>query len=140
MLAKNHQYTKQQISIAITMLVMALFMGACTRNIEAESTEDPQLLITHVAETVSAQLEQTASAQPTPTSTATGTPTLTATISPTATVQDMKRGGMPSGNTASTTYQQPAAVTIACDQAGFLADVTIPDGTVIEPGVTFTKT
>lgn len=33
----------------------------------------------------------------------------------------------------------PTATSIPCDQAGFVADVTIPDGTVVAPGMSFTK-
>jgi len=40
--------------------------------------------------------------------------------------------------TATPTY--PAQVETLCDVAGFISDVTIPDGTEIEAGTTFTKT
>ena len=43
------------------------------------------------------------------------------------------------------THKDPGAVTVtvppsSCDKAQFIADVTVPDGTVFAPGATFTKT
>lgn len=51
----------------------------------------------------------------------------------------------PSGTAAPTptqaaTTQPPTATTQPCDAAGFIQDVTVPDGTKMTPGQTFTKT
>lgn len=73
-----------------------------------------------------------ATVTPTPTGTP-PTPTATSTpSSPTPTVT----GTPPSPTPTRTGTVQPAA----CDRAQFVADVTIPDGTLFTPGTVFTKT
>ena len=61
----------------------------------------------------------------------------------------VRRGSIPptvtgTPPTATPTYTPgPAPVTVppsACDKVQFIRDVTIPDGTVVQPGATFTKT
>jgi hypothetical protein len=74
--------------------------------------------------------EQTIAALPTetPTPTATDTPEPTQTPTPTET---------PIPEPSQT--EEPTAV-VDCDEATFIEDVTIPDGTDLEPGTAFTKT
>jgi len=72
----------------------------------------------------------------TPAPTLTGTPlTPTATGTPLTSTPTMT-GTLPSPTPSRTPTPQPAG----CDRAQFLADVTIPDGTVFAPGAVFTKT
>jgi hypothetical protein len=72
---------------------------------------------------------QTLAAIPTNTPVPTATATLTPTLTPTAT------------ETLSPTPTEVIPTVEACtDQATFLEDVTIPDGTELEPGTSFTKT
>ena len=61
----------------------------------------------------------------TPTSTATNTPTLTPTITP---------------SVAPTQTPNPPTAQPRCDQAAFVADVTVPDGMIFTSGGTVTKT
>jgi len=83
---------------------------------------------TAMLETVIAGITQTVSAMPTHTNTPTMQPSNTAAALPTA-------GGI------STVVPLPPTVPVsACNKATFVADVTIPDGSAIAPGVSFKKT
>jgi len=103
-------------------------------------------IYTSAAQTIVAQISQTAAAQPSATPTLTATLTMTSTISPTPSktlsyyVAPMVAAGTPTttgtpGPTATATFGA-----VGCNNSAFLADVTIPDGTVIAAGNTFTKT
>lgn len=87
---------------------------------------------TQTAAVATTWAEQTIAAIPTetPTPTATFTPTPTQTPSPTATVTPTLE--------PSPTEEPPVASD--CDEATFIGDVTIPDGTELTPGQSFTKT
>ena len=76
--------------------------------------------------------QQTIAAIPTetPTPTATFTPTPTLTPSPTATAT----------STPEPSPTQETPIVVDCDEATFIGDVTIPDGTKLTPGEGFTKT
>jgi hypothetical protein len=55
----------------------------------------------------------------------------------------VRRGGAPATVTPGGPTITPGPVTVppsACDRAFFVADVTVPDGTVMNPGATFKKT
>lgn len=60
------------------------------------------------------------------------TPLPTSTLPPTQTP-------LPSFTPFPTFTPVPTATPVPCNRAGFVADVTIPDGTIIPPGATFTK-
>lgn len=110
-------------------LVMSVFMlAACG----PKPTEDPTLKITQIAATVQSELTQNAAL--TPSATPTIEPTATATIEPpTPTLQLTTPAITP-------TLQPTAAVCPITDNSKFIADVNYPDGEVIKPGTTFTKT
>lgn len=98
-------------------LALLLAIAACNLPSNAPSTETAS---TAAASTVQAQLTdvaQTAVSFPTPFSTTTSLPSPTPIPSPI-----------------------PASATPICDLGKFIADVTIPDGTIMTPGQTFTKT
>ncbi len=120
----------------LTILILVI-TTACTSNQEALSTEDPNLVITTVAETVQTgiMLTGTAHAILNPTNTPTFTPT-TVFPSPTATIFISQI------NTAVPAVTQPISYssTTSCDIAAFISDITIPDGTELDPGESFTKT
>ncbi len=90
----------------------ALLITACS----TPANENPDLQLTAAAQTIEARLTLT----PLPTATRTSTPEATADGSAT-----------PEFDTAS---GEP------CDLAGFVADVTIPDGAEVQSGAVFTKT
>src|SRR5574342_488316 len=116
--------------ISIT-LWFALAFGACSLPSNSQEPEGPGAVLTAAAQTVEANLTQLA-AQSSP----------IVAIQPTSTT-------VPATNTspavspvvASPTSSAPAVTaTSDCDNADFVTDVTIPDGTVLDPGEEFTKT
>lgn len=105
---------------------LALVLSSCNLPSRAPQTEEPNAIFTQAALTVQAQLNHT----PTPAPFNTPTlpppqPTNTAVILPTL---------PPATNTP------VASPTPLCDLGQFVKDVTIPDGTTLTPGETFTKT
>lgn len=106
------------------LLLGSILIGACGGG---EATPDPQAVLTAAAETANAKLTELALATPVPTDTPIPTPTET--VIPTNT--------LPPATTVAPTL--PPGTTVA-ERVEFVADVTIPDGTVFAPNQTFTKT
>ena len=103
----------KRIRLFHVFMIFAMFLGACNL-----PTNDPEAATaTAAAMTVIAQLSET----PTPSATATPLATLTEIALPTNTSTPV------------------ATATPTCPQAQFVTDVTIPDGTVMTPGQSFTK-
>lgn len=115
--------------LALTALASLLY--ACGPTAPVEPTFSVDAIHTYAAETVIAEFTQTARAVP-PTSAATATEAATATMAgtlqPTATIA-------PTNNPFETTPTQ-----LLCDDAVWVADVTVPDGTQMSPGQDFVKT
>jgi hypothetical protein len=116
---------KHYFGIALIVFVGAFVLGACGSS-ASKATPTPTLSIeeisTSVAQTVIAQITLEAPTV-TPTPVFTNTPDVTATptlLSPTAT--------------------RPAPTASSCASMKFVSDVTIPDGTQMPAGQTFTKT
>jgi hypothetical protein len=103
-----------------SILLAILALSACNLPSKAPGTQGSQAAMTAAAQTVEAQLTLIAP-QNTPT-TANIPPANTATSQP------------------PTSTSAPPTATISCDIAEFVADVTIPDDTIMTPGQTFTKT
>lgn len=123
--------TGTRLSITITVvLTLVLLLTACG----AKPTVDPNLKMTEIAGTVQAQLTQAAALLPTATMTS-PPPTATATITPSAPTNTPS--GMAPTATRIVFPTQPASST---DNAKFIADVTIPDGTSMLAGEQFIKT
>jgi hypothetical protein len=109
-------------------LPLALLLSACgAGNINATPTLGLDTIATSAYMTFSAELTAKAELAP-PTGTPTNTPVPTLAL-PTA---------LPTFALASSTPL--VGGTSDCDDAAWLADVTIPDGTIMSPGQTFTKT
>lgn len=145
------------------MLTAALFLASCGGGATQEPTVDPNAISTAAVETVMAQLSlqftQTALAVPStsPTAAITDTPVSLPTFAlPTASgaTATSGTGALPtvSFNTtplagvtqlATSIVAPPAAATPvlgdACNNAIYIADLTIPDGTVLRPGEDFRK-
>ncbi len=105
------------------LFAVILTLSGCNLPSNAPSTDQPDVVQTSAALTVEALLNQ---------STPFSTPTLpsappTNTVEPAATIP------------LATSTTQPSA-TPNCDLAQFVKDVTIPDGTNVDAGDTFTKT
>ena len=115
----------------ITLLFLALGLSGC-RPATATPTGQAQL------ETVYAAITLTTTAQgalptatPTPSPTASFTPQPAATLLPTFT---------PSQTSPTPTSTLVANTVAGCDNAVYVSDVTIPDGTIFAPSAAFTKT
>jgi hypothetical protein len=114
------------------ILAVALILSGCTLwGDQSTPTQDAAAVYTEVAQTVSAQLALTGTVVPTATPVPTSLPSNTPTTQMTVTALPV----LPTFGTAAPTSSTPT-----CDMAAFIADVTIPDGTVILGGNTFTKT
>jgi len=106
-------------------------LTACSPSTPVEPTIDVNAIHTFAAETVIAEYTQTALAFP-PTSAATATSENTATPEATALPTNT---AVPTNNPFETT---PTG--IVCDDAKWVEDVTVPDGTQMTPGQDFVKT
>ena len=104
-----------------------LLLSACRSATpsDATPTTDPQAVMTAAAQTAETRATQTAAAKPTqaPADTPTQQPTVTEStpLTPTLTVT-------------------PTVEISGEDKLEFVADVTVPDGTIFKPGDTFVKT
>lgn len=120
--------------LVLFLATFALLLTACKQ--EASATPTPteesvsaETIFTAAAMTAFAQIP-TATLVPTGTATALPTATLAPTLTPFDTVTPQ--------NTAT---KQPSSLTaFGCYDAAYGGDVTIPDGTLFDPGDTFTKT
>ena len=119
------------IKKGLILLVLTSLLYACGPTSPVAPTLDTNAIHTAAAETVIAEFTQTARALP-PTSaastTAAETPTTASTLPPTATA-------IPTNNPFESTPTE-----IICDDAKWVADVTVPDGTEMTPGQDFVKT
>jgi hypothetical protein len=123
---------KKKLVIVLTLLI-ALVMSACGgSNADATPTVSVELIRTQAVLTYQAQLTQTALANPTATPSPTASPTSAVTLSAPTIGSPAAIGTTPAvvGGGASS----------ACYGLAFVRDVTIPDGTQVTPGQSFTKT
>jgi len=109
-------------NILLLSLTGALILTACNLPSNAQPTDEPNAVFTQAALTVQAQLAE---------ATTFSTPTLPP-AQPTNTAITLPTS-VPVTNTPIATPTQ------ICDQAQFIKDVTVPDGTTYAPGVPFTK-
>ncbi len=118
----------------IPIFLSLILLSACASPASATPTPtqvDINALQTAVVQTVVANITQTAAAQPT--LAATNTPVPAAVTQPAATA-----GAVP---TAATPALVPTATTLArCDDAVFVSDASVADGTHMGPGQAFVKT
>jgi len=121
---------KKQNRTVLLWIALILFISltACK---SAAPTLSADSVLTEVALTVDAAMATME--EPTATETSSPTPSPTSTPSPSASptvLATLSASPTQSGITPGTT----------CDNATFISDVTIPDGTKLAPGTTFTKT
>ena len=142
-------------TLLLIFVILSLTLTACEGKTaaETEATVDPEAIFTSAAATVAAQLTETAiSFSPTP-----APPTVAPTLPATATPIDLLPSPTGIGGSATSTLLPGAptltpnvptiapAATLAngelCDAMlyGFPLDITIPDGTSMEPGEDFYK-
>ncbi len=125
------------------LAALTVLLSACSLSPVAPTPTgpDPNAVLTAAAETAAARgtalaLTTPSPEPPTPTSTETQfvqptLPSITATLPVSGTLT-------PVGGATPTSGSPPAST--GGDRAEFVADVTIPDGTVVDPGAKFTKT
>ncbi|MFO7624093.1 MAG: NBR1-Ig-like domain-containing protein [Anaerolineales bacterium] len=112
---------------------ISIILSACRSAAPVEPTPtqlDPNLVYTAAAETAQARLTENALLVPT------ATPTFTPEPSPTASPTPVVTKVTPEASLTSTS----APITTTADNAVYVSDVTIPDGTVMAPGTSFVKT
>lgn len=114
--------------ILLVGLGLGLLAG-CRLQASAQLTETAQVTQISGAQTLEASLSQTPEITPTSQPTWTPSPTYTP-------VQETSVTSMPTLRPTAT----QGSVVSGCDDARFVADVTIPDGTEFDPGERFTKT
>lgn len=116
------KFTRQ---LFIPGILFAVILASCNLPSRAPQTQEPNAIFTQAALTVQAQLSQTATLAPFNTPTLPPPqPTNTAVVLPTLPV----------------VTTPPASPTPLCDLGEFIRDVSIPDGSIIAPGASFTKT
>lgn len=119
------------ISLSMVSLA-ALILAGCAANAPAASSNNIALTINAiVAATLTAEPTNTPTPTPTLIPTLVPTETPTATMTPTATLSSASVVG------AYSTYSLSNNI---CDNSTFVADVTIPDYTIVAPGQVFQKT
>jgi hypothetical protein len=113
----------------VSILFIILFvLSACNLPSSNPATEDPNAVFTAAALTVQA-MSTFSTTQVTPFN----TPTIPPPAPTNTAISSFPTLALP-------TATRSAPPTPVCDQAQFIRDVTIPDGTVFAPGATFTKT
>lgn len=119
--------------VLLSSLSAFLFLAACQQVTAVDTTAIAAQVGTAIAETIAAMPSATPEPTLTPSLTPTATETATSTPSPTV--------ALTSSATIGAAYV-PATVAPQniCDNAAFVEDVTIPDGTQLAPGAAFTKT
>ena len=120
-------YKKVLLFMSITIL---LVLTACSQGASVDTTLVAEQVMTGVAQTIEAM--------PSPTPQPTWTQPPTATVTPTATPSAAP--STTAAPTSSATVAVVATQTNICDNAIFVSDITIPDGTQIASGDSFTKT
>ncbi len=115
------------------IVLTAILLSACGPSASTNSTDTLNAIYTAAAQTVEAQY--TADAPTTTGQTATPVPTDTSSEISTPTSLPV----LEFATSTSTPYITTSGGT-ACDDSGFISDVTIPDNTVVPAGQTFVKT
>ena len=128
--------TRSDLARTALLILLALAVAACA----GTETVTPMATQTATATWV-ASPTATGTLPPTPTQVATPVPTATPTIAPTATETPMPTATAPPPTPTATPTPSPTpTVDESCLEAAFIADVTVPDDTLMEPETPFAKT
>jgi hypothetical protein len=127
--------------LILCSLSIPLALLGCTSQSPAPPTTNPELIYTAAAQTADARLTQIYLSTPsataiTPSPTFDFVQTMAAETASALLTQAATLSPSPQSTSAST----PAPPAAGADRAVFVADVTIPDGTVLAPKAAFTKT
>jgi hypothetical protein len=120
---------KKKLLVISLIMTISILGASCGPRVEPTPTVDPQAIMTEVAQTISAELTQVALLTPSP----------TATVPPTATPQPLPTQALPPAPT-SPSGQIPTLPAASPDNATWIADVTVPDDTLLAKNSKFTKT
>lgn len=122
----------------IVATLILLLLSACSAQ-DTPEVDNQDQIATAVAGTVESIVLtlQVELATPTPAPTATQAPTAEPQVEPTAELPPSPTATLAASATPTV---DPSALEDACDVAAFVADITIPDGTELDPGENFTKT
>lgn len=134
---------KKAILLTLAVLVIPFILMGCGSKATASPTTNPDLIYTAAAQTADVRLTQIFQSTPSATPV-----TPTPTIDPAQTVAAQTASAMLTQFAALTLTPQGTATATAPvvptgtsgERATFVADVTIPDGTVLPAGAAFTKT
>lgn len=127
--------------VALTVIVTVLLVRGTSPVPQPTATTSANLVLTSAAQTADARLTEivmtTPSSTPVP---PTSTPDVTQTVlAQTAEVQ-LTQVAQVTPSPVATLTSAPVATVSSADQAVYVKDVTIPDGTVLDKGASFTKT
>lgn len=127
--------------VTIILMAIPVLLLGCSSKTPASPTNNPNLIYTAAAQTADARLTQifksTPSSTPvTPSPTFNFVQTMAAQTASALLTQSAALTPSPRVTTSTT----PTPPSVGGDKAAFVADVTIPDKTVIAPGAGFTKT
>ena len=111
----------KRILYVLAIITLAILVGCSPA--ESTATVEPGIYYTQAAQTIEADLTRVAARTPSPVP-ATSTPTTTPTSAP----------------TLPPPVSGPSQTPNPCNQAMFIYDVTVPDGTIMSPNQRFTKT
>lgn len=137
---------KKVFFCVLAIVVISIGLVSCSPKSAASPTTNPNLIYTAAAETANVRLTQISLTTPsvTPGMPVSATPTTNPDLAYTAAIQTVaaqltKAATLPP-TTSVTSTSTPAPTSSGADRAVFVADVTIPDGTVLAPGEAFVKT
>src|SRR6185369_18036202 len=149
MLNKTNLKPTTQLLLCL-FLIGGVLLSSCAGQATGEPTVDPNTIQTSAVQTFVAALTQTQAAQPTVTESAsptiTNTPLSLPTLAPPPTWTPALFPVVPTiivpvvTGTQYTPTVNPALAGVGCNNLGLVAEVTIPSGTVFQPGDHFTKT
>ncbi len=137
---------KKALGFVFAFVAVALMLAGCGTNAPASPTNNPDLIYTMAAETASARVTEIFKSTPStiPTKSASPTPSTNPALAYTAAVQTVSatltQAAILTPSPQSTATTAPPPTSGGADRAVYVADVTIPDGTVIAPGAAFVKT
>lgn len=126
---------RKKIPLAAVILLVVLLAGC---NLPSSRAEEPEPLSAQTLAALTIEAQQTEFASITQPTTDTGQEPLPPTDTPVPSNTPPPPATLPPTNTPVPSFTPTKSV--PCNRAGFVKDVTVPDGKIYAPGATFTKT
>ncbi len=130
----NTKISRSGQALTAVILVAAFLLSACGSSANATPTISVDAIYTAAYQTFTAQQATQQALLPTDTPVPSPLPTLPPAPSPVPTFVVINSAGAPTSTSAA------SSIANGCNNSSYVSDVTIPDGTVMTPGQTFTKT